>query len=171
MPDITVDLARNDADYDAARGLCREWRDWHWAAFPKDGPRDGNPLDPVTFQAVIDDLPRIHARPRGAIVLAKVDGTAMGCVMYHELTPDVAEIKRLFVRPGGQGLGLGRLLLERMFASMRQDGYRNVHFSSARFLTHARRLYESVGFHDIPHPDGFPDTLRGFVYFMERSLD
>ena len=38
------------------------------------------------------------------------------------------------------------------------------------FLEHARALYESVGFKDIAQPEGLPDYLRDFVYFMERPL-
>ncbi len=127
-------------------------------------------MNPDAFQSVLVDLPQIHARPRGGILLADVDGRPAGCVMYHELQSDVGEIKRLFVSEAGRGHGLGRALLERMFAQMAADGYRSVVFSSAKFLTHARRLYESVGFRDIPHPADFPAHLRSFVYFMERPL-
>jgi GNAT superfamily N-acetyltransferase len=163
-------MAVTDKDFDIARGLCREWLDWHWNAFPEDGPRDGNPMDPEAFQQIIKDLPRIHARPDGAILLAEVDAKPAGCVMYRAQEPGVAEIFRLFVNDAGRGHGIGRLLLEEMFTAMIADGYHTVRFSSARFLTHARRLYESAGFHDIPHPDGFPQDWRDFVYFMERPL-
>lgn len=170
MTVITIRMAETEADFVAARGLCREWLDWHWQAFPADGPRDGNPLDPVTFQGVIDNLQQIHARPGGAILLAEVDERAVGCVMYHALEPGIAEIKRLFVSDSGRGHGLGKRLLLQKFDAMTADGCQTVIFLSARFLTHARRLYESVGFHDIPHPDDFPDNLRSFVYFMQRPL-
>jgi GNAT superfamily N-acetyltransferase len=170
VPAIAIRQAETEADFKAAQRLCHEWLDWHWQAFPEDGPRQDNPLDPVKYQDIIDNLQHLHARPRGAILLAEVDGRAVGCVMYHELEPGTAEVKRLFVNQDGRGFGLGRLLLERMFTAMNSDGYRTVMFSSARFLTHARQLYESVGFRDMPHPDGFPEGLRGFVYFMQRPL-
>ena len=59
---------------------------------------------------------------------------------------------------------------EAMLAQMKQDGYSRMIFSSAKILTHARALYESVGFTDMPHPDDFPKDMRDFVYFMERPL-
>ena len=170
MANISVDMALGDQDIEVARQLCREWVDWHWKVFPEDGPIEGNPLEPKAFESVIEDLPIIHARPQGAILLARVDGQPAGCVMYHAAQPGVAEIKRLFVNEAGRGHGLGRLLLEEMFEAMIADGYQTVCFSSARFLTHARTLYESVGFHDVPLPDGIPEHLRDFVYFMERPL-
>lgn len=170
MSNTSIRMAQDDRDFEVARELCREWLDWHWKAFPDDGPRENNPLDPEAFQSIINDLPQIHARPRGGILLAEINDRPAGCVMYQELEPDVAEIKRLFVNEAGRGHGLGRLLLEQMFEQMIADGYKTVVFSSARFLNHARRLYESVGFRDIPQPEGFPDHLRSFVYFMERPL-
>lgn len=170
MPEITVRRAETPADLAAARDLCAQWRDWHWQNFPEDGPRKNNPLDPVTFQVVIDTLDQIHARPQGAILLAEVDGDARGCVMYHEAGEGTAEVKRLFVTEAGRGFGLGRRLLEEMFDAMRADGYRSVMFSSARFLTHARTLYESVGFQDMAAPEGLPDEIARFIYFMQRPL-
>jgi GNAT superfamily N-acetyltransferase len=170
VSDTSIRMAHDDRDFEVARALCREWLEWHWKVFPGDGPRENNPLDPEAFQSVIDDLPQIHARPRGGILLAEVNDRPAGCVMYHELEPDVAEVKRLFVNEAGRGHGLGRLLMEQMFEQMIEDGYRTVMFSSAKFLTHARSLYESVGFRDIPHPESFPDHLHSFVYFMERPL-
>ena len=111
----------------------------------------------------------IHARPRGAILLAALGDRPVGCVMYHPHDadmPGMAEIKRLFVRSDGRGHGVGRALLDAMFAAMRADGYDRVRFASARFLTHARRLYEDAGFADIPSLPGTPDV----AYWMERAL-
>ncbi len=170
MPEVTIHMAENGADIEKARILCREWLDWHWNAFPEDGPTDGNPMNPDAFEAVLDDLPQIHARPQGAILLAELAGMPVGCVMYHAAGKDTAEIKRLFVSEAGRGHRVGRLLLEAMFQEMYADGYRRVMFSSANFLTHARRLYESVGFEEMAQPPGFPEHFRDFVYFMERPL-
>ncbi|SDJ42169.1 hypothetical protein SAMN04488026_101735 [Aliiruegeria lutimaris] len=61
-------------------------------------------------------------------------------------------------------------MLQHMFDQMIADGYRKVFFSSAVFLTHARAMYESVGFVGIPHPAGFPQAWREREYFMERAL-
>lgn len=90
--------------------------------------------------------------------------------MYNAATADTAEFNRMFVNATGRGHGLGRKLLEAMFEQMRADGYTNALFSSATFLTHARAMYRRAGFTDIPHPDGFPDEWRRYVYFMQRSL-
>ncbi|MBL4768536.1 MAG: GNAT family N-acetyltransferase [Rhodobacteraceae bacterium] len=170
MTEISIRVAQDDDDYEVARGICREWLDWHWNAYPEDWPTEGNPMDPEKFEVTLNDLPEIHARPRGAILIAFVDGRPAGCVMYNEAETDVAEFNRMFVNEGGRGHGIGRLMLERMFEEMTADGYRKVKFSSAKFLTHAKKMYKRAGFSDIPHPQDFPDAWRKYVYFMERQL-
>jgi len=163
-------MAQGNDDFEVVRALCREWLEWHWNAYPDDWPTEGNPMDPEAFQVILKDLPKLHARPRGGILIALVDKQPAGCVMYSESEADVAEFNRMFVNEGGRGHGLGRLMLERMFEQMIADGYRKTLFSSATFLTHARGMYENAGFVDIPHPQGFPEEWRNYVYFMERPL-
>ena len=86
------------------------------------------------------------------------------------LEPGIAEVKLLFVEEAGRGHGLGRKLLKAIFEQMRGDGFQKVRFMSAHFLTHARKLYESVGFQDMPLPNDFPEAYRDLDYFIERSL-
>ena len=171
MHNISIRLAEDADDFDAARGLCREWLDWHWRNYPIDWPRGADhPMDQERFETIIQNLPKLHERPRGGILIGSVNEQAVGCVMYQEAKPGVAEFNRMFVSDGGRGHGLGRRMLDQMFDQMIADGYKRVFFSSATFLTHARAMYEAAGFTDCPHPVGFPAKWRDHVYFMERSL-
>ncbi|WP_223420818.1 GNAT family N-acetyltransferase [Tateyamaria pelophila] len=171
MTEILVRLARDDKDVGAARALCQEWLEWHWENYPADWPTGADhPMDPERFQAILEDLPKLHKRPRGGILIASVDGIPAGCVMYSEASPGIAEFNRMFVSTAGRGHGVGRQMLDAMFEQMVADGYETVFFSSATFLTHARAMYESAGFVSMPQPEGFPDAWRNKVYFMERSL-
>jgi GNAT superfamily N-acetyltransferase len=113
-----------------------------------------------------------HLRPRGGVIIGSVDGRDVGCVIYKEAGREagVAEFNRMFVSEHGRGHGVGRRMLDYMFERLIEDNYRKVFFSSAKFLTHARRMYEAAGFHGTPHPEGFPDEWRERVYFMERDL-
>jgi GNAT superfamily N-acetyltransferase len=163
-------MADGDADINAARSLCKEFLDWHWRAYPKDWPTEGNPMNPQKFQLILNKLPDLHARPRGGIFIASRNAQPAGCVMYSQAADGIAEFNRMFVSERHRGHGLGRLMLGEMFEQMRSDGFRKVRFSSATFLTHARAMYENAGFLDMPHPRGFPDGWRDYVYFMERAL-
>ena len=170
MPEISVSVASSSDDFDAARALCQQWFEWHWRNYPTDWPREGNPMARERFEAIVHDLEQLHARPHGAVVLASVDGNAAGCVMYSEAQPGVAVFNRMFVAEGGRGHGLGLRMLERMFEQMLADGYERVIFSSAKFLTHAKTMYERAGFVPMHHPSDFPAEWRDYVYFMQRDL-
>ncbi|UWR21207.1 GNAT family N-acetyltransferase [Sulfitobacter sp. S190] len=167
---LSIRRATNETDIEQVRDLCRQWLDWHWSHYPSDWPTEGNPMDPARFQEILKDLPTLHARPHGAIFLASLNDKPVGCVMYNAQSDGLAEFNRMFVSEGGRGHGVGRLLLNRMFDQMIEDGYQKVIFSSATFLTHARTMYEAAGFRAVPHPDGFPSEWKPYVYFMERPL-
>lgn len=179
LTDCLVRLARDDADIETARALCRDWFDWYWDSYPDDWPREDDPdwikgvehpVSPARFGTILAELPQRHERPGGGIFLAFLDDTPVGCVMYNGTSPGSAEFHRMFVTVAGRGHGLGRKLLEQMFAQMRADGYSRVFFSSATFLEHARRMYQSAGFTDMAHPESFPVAWRDKIYFMERAL-
>lgn len=171
MAEIVVRLARSKDDIEAARMLCREWLDWHWENYPSDWPRgDDHPMNPKSFETVLKNLPSLHERPLGGIIVASVDGKPMGCVMYREARPGTAEFNRMFVSPAGRGHRLGRRLLDEMFKQLVADGYDHVFFSSATFLTQARAMYEDAGFVPMSQPKSFPDEWQDKVYFMKRSL-
>jgi GNAT superfamily N-acetyltransferase len=63
------------------------------------------------FDAEVRGLPGSYAPPRGRLLLATHGGSAVGCIALHETGWPRAEMKRLFVRPSGRGLGLGRALV------------------------------------------------------------
>jgi GNAT superfamily N-acetyltransferase len=175
MTETLVRLARDEADFEAARKLCQEWLDWHGENYPTDWPTNADPefehpMDPEKFRAILEDLPKRHKRPSGGIFVAFVNGNPAGCVMYEEASPGGAEFHRMFVSVEGRGHGLGQKLLESMFEQMVADGYTRVFFSSAVLLTHARATYKNTGFVDMAHPESFPISWRDKVYFMERSL-
>jgi len=98
-------------------------------------------MDPVGFQAILKNLPDLHKRPLGGILIASVDGKPSGCVMYREASPGIAEFNRMFVSADGRGHGLGRKMLDYMFAQMTADGYTRVFFSSAGSIRNS--VYEA----------------------------
>ncbi|MCJ8324786.1 MAG: GNAT family N-acetyltransferase [Rhizobiales bacterium] len=165
-----ITIAKTDADFAVARALGFEWVATQLDDFPDYQHIIDRVFEPVEYQQTMENLPLIHARPKGAVLLAKLDGEPVGCVMYLELEPGVAEVKRLYVKSSARGHRLGHALLHEMFARMKADHYSSARFSSAKFLTHARALYVSVGFTEIPQPDDLPVFLHDVVYFMQRRL-
>jgi putative acetyltransferase len=106
------------------------------------------------FEGELDDLPGEYAEPRGALLIATVDGTPAGCCALRPLdTVDYAnacEMKRLFVRPEFRRLGLGRQLAEEVMELARMAGYDCLLLDTLNDMETARALYQELGFEEIP---------------------
>lgn len=106
------------------------------------------------FDAELADLPGEYGAPRGALLLAKVDGAMAGCCALRPLDSsdyaNAAEMKRLYVRSDYRGLGLGRQLAEAILDTARIAGYGSVLLDTLDEMEVARAMYEDLGFKEIP---------------------
>jgi len=106
------------------------------------------------FEDELKTLPGDYAEPRGALILAWVDGALAGCCALRPLDgsdySNAAEMKRLYVRPPFRGLGLGRQLTEGILDAARKSGYSCVLLDTLDDMESARALYEDLGFVEIP---------------------
>jgi putative acetyltransferase len=106
------------------------------------------------FDAELAHLPGDYTLPRGALLLARVDGAVAGCCALRPLDSsdyvNAAEMKRLYVRPAFRGLGLGRQLAEAILDAARIAGYDSVLLDTLDEMEIARAMYEDLGFKEIP---------------------
>ena len=106
------------------------------------------------FDAELAGLPGDYAEPRGALLLATVDGELAGCCALRPLDtadyPNTSEMKRLYVRKAFRGFGLGRLLTEAILDAARQAGYASVLLDTLNEMDTARNLYADLWFEEIP---------------------
>lgn len=137
--DVHLRRAEDPADTEIVRQLFREYQD-----------AIGVDLCFQGFAAELAGLPGPYAPPRGGLWLAQAEGRAVGCIALREIDAQRAEMKRLFVRPAGRGLGLGRRLVEVLVEEARRLGYRAVCLDTLPTMRTAQALYEELGFHDIP---------------------
>lgn len=124
----------------------------------------------LSFQEIeeeLADLHRAYGPPRGRILVAVRDGVVTGCVALRPLEGDACEMKRLYVRPGLRGGGVGRRLALAVIEVAGDLGYARMRIDTLPRMDAARRLYASLGFREI-EPYRF-NPVPG-TSFMELEL-
>jgi GNAT superfamily N-acetyltransferase len=130
---------------------------------------DHPPTDP---HLVSQSLPELR-RPHGVLLLAECDGRPAGIGALRRLSPDVAEVRRMYVVPTFRGRHISSAILDRLIAEARAMGARTLRLDTCRFMSDAQRLYRSRGFEERGPYEGseIPARLdRHWIYF-ERGLD
>ena len=123
------------------------------------------------YATLMADLPRIHARPKGDILIAVQDDAVVGCAMYYPLAePGTTEVKRLYVDPVARGTGAGRTLLQDAMKRAKADGYTRMVLDTISPLTEAIALYDRMGFKPCaPYYDPDPDFVE-YLRFFDHPL-
>jgi putative acetyltransferase len=137
--EFTVSPARTAIELTSAAALFRAYA----RALPVD-------LAPQGFSEELKSLPGVYAPPAGELLLAKRGDHVLGAVALKPLAPpDVAEIKRLFVRPQARKIGVGKALVAAILKTAGERGYREVKQDTLPEMGGAIALYKSFGFAPI----------------------
>jgi GNAT superfamily N-acetyltransferase len=153
----SIRIARSPEDFEAARKLILEYA----ASLNVD----------LAFQDFAGELATLatgYNAPGGVLFLASTTEDPVGCVGVRPYDPpEVAELKRLYVRPRGRGEGLGRELTVRALDWAKRAGYRRVRLDTLPGMDRAQELYRRLGFSEIPpyRHNPVPGTV-----FMEYEL-
>jgi len=132
---VSIELVRDDALLGEARTLFEEY-----------AKALGIDLGFQGFAEELATLPGAYAPPRGRLLVARVNGMAVGCVAVRPLEPGICEMKRLYLRPGYRGSGIGRGLVEAVVREARVAGYRSMRLDTLETMARARSLYRTLGF-------------------------
>ena len=68
----------------------------------------------------------------------------------RRLTEEVAEIKRMYVRPSARSRGVARALLAALEDAARSIGYTRVRLDTGPKQVHAQALYRDAGYAEVP---------------------
>ena len=142
-PEITLRVPETAAELEATRAIFGEYA-------------RGLDVDLCfqSFDSELAGLPGDYAAPTGHLLLAYVGGELAGCgAMRAASDADYAnacEMKRLYVRPGFRGFGLGRVLAEALLDEARRAGYSAMLLDTLDDMEAARDLYTTLGFVEIP---------------------
>ena len=104
------------------------------------------------FEQELAGLPGDCTPPAGGILLVRDQtGDALGVVAFHQVEPGVAEIKRLYLRPGNRGRRLGKQLMTAALRACAAAGARTVRLSTVPSVMRvADTMYQTMGFRPIP---------------------
>jgi ribosomal protein S18 acetylase RimI-like enzyme len=142
-PDIVLITPDSPSDLEATRTIFREYADGLGVDLCFQG-----------FEAELAALPGDYAAPRGALLLALVNGEVGGCGAFRPIGdvdyPNACEMKRLYVRPAYRGLGLGRLIAQALLDQAVRAGYSVMLLDTLDDMEAARGLYAQLGFEEIP---------------------
>ncbi len=154
----------------AVRALCRAYRAMLVARNPDLPEIVDQYYEAAAYEALLDRLPEVHARPDGAIFVSERDGTVLACGMTQRLDGETVEIKRVFVDEAARGAGLGRALCVAAMDRARAGGYRRIALDTMVTLPEAIALYEGLGFRPCPPYHKLPPNLAPRVLFLGADL-
>jgi GNAT superfamily N-acetyltransferase len=105
--------------------------------------------------------------PTGAYLVGWVGGEAAAGGGLRLITAELAEIKRMYVRPGFRGQGLGRALLGALEQTAATLGAALVRLDTGPKQPLAKRLYERSGYREIGNWNANPHA----AFWGEKRLD
>jgi GNAT superfamily N-acetyltransferase len=119
----------------------------------------------------VDAIRRQIANAEGTYVIAFVDGQPHGFAFFRKSDDDagVFKLHRLYIRPGNQGSGIGRSLLDDVERRVAEQGGRELRLNVNRFNS-AQEFYRKQGYHvietvDIPYKQFWLND-----YVMKKAL-
>lgn len=151
-----LDAATTPSDLDIIRTLFREYAD-----------ALGVRLDYQGFDEEVRDLPGKYAPPAGTLLLARSGDEVVGCVGVRPIDEQIAEMKRLYVRPAGRGTGLGKTLAEAAIRFATVTGYERMRLDTLPEMERAQELYRTLGFMPI---DAYRFSPVPGTVFLELTL-
>jgi GNAT superfamily N-acetyltransferase len=119
----------------------------------------------LDFQDFDDELVHFetkYAPPDGSFLLVRNDYEFLGCGALRRFSATDCEMKRLYVRPVGRSLGLGRQLASALIAEAKSLGYRRMLLDTLPTMHSAQVLYKSLGF--VPTEPYRFNPIEGSAY-------
>lgn len=137
-PPITIKAVKSNADFLAAKELILEYVAWL-----------GIDLSFQNFNTEMDTMPETYSPPHGSLFIAVRDEKAIGVAGIKRFSETVCEVKRMYVKPEGRGMGIGQLLLTKCIEMAKELHYEMIKLDTSEYMKSAIKLYRENGFVEI----------------------
>ena len=119
------------------------------------------------FKKELSTIAQQYKEPEGALLLCFIDDeNAAGCAGVRKFAEGIAELKRLYVKPGYRSLKIGKRLLESAIDTAKELNYKFIRLDTVPGQTKAQELYSYLGFYEIEAYRYSP--IAGTIYFEKR---
>ncbi len=103
-------------------------------------------FDPSRSNPARDDEMR---PPNGCFVIARLDGSPVGCGALKRNAEATGEIKRMWTARSARGQGVARRVLQTLEAIARDVGLKTLRLETNRTLKEAQALYRQEGYQEV----------------------
>ncbi len=166
---ISISRAGSKEDFVIAAGFCEAL-----GALDVELGRDhGIPAEIVMALFHGEDhesLARKYGSDEAMMFLARWQGKPAGCIGLAPFGTDAMEIHKVYVDPSFRGLGIGNVLMQRVFDEAKKSGRSTMLVNTAAYLKNAVSLYEAFGFAHCPPFHAVPAEISHTEVFMSRPL-
>jgi ribosomal protein S18 acetylase RimI-like enzyme len=103
----------------------------------------------LSFQKFAEELKilkTMYGDPFGCIILCKHENDFVGCVAVRKIDDGVAELKRMYVKPEFQRMGIGENLLKMSISFAKEKRYKTIKLDTLNTMKPAMNLYAKHGF-------------------------
>jgi len=117
-----------------------------------------------SFDEELKILSQMYGPPTGALLLVETAGQYIGAVGLRRIENDLTcEVKRMYIRPGYQGKGIGKALMEKVLETAGILNYQVIKLDTLSKMHAAVSLYRSFGFVETQPYNYNPHA--GVLYF------
>lgn len=119
------------------------------------------------FEKEMLELDKMYSWPHGGIILCREENEFTGCLGIRKIDNETAEMKRMWIRTGHHGKGLGSKLLEQAIELAKQCGYKKIKLDTLNYMTPAIHLYKKHGFVEV---NAYYHNPNKTALFFEKLL-
>jgi GNAT superfamily N-acetyltransferase len=136
---ITLIEVKSNSDYEIAITLFKEYA----SSIEID-------LEFQNFNEELENLKNKYSRPQGLIyIVFDHYNSPIGCFGIRALNNTICELKRMYLKEGSRGFGIGKLMMKKSIEAGKRLGYHKMRLDTLSSMRHALTLYKKSGFYEI----------------------